>query len=348
VSKRDLVFLSYAHEDLPKVWKVYECLKKRNLKLWFDKVDLKFGDPWKPEILKAINRSRFFVIFISNNALKKTSGEEPGFKDEELQYALQIALNQPKDKFKIVPVRLEDCQRGDHRIEMFHQCDLFPNLEKSLDQLAVQLGGCSLSDAEAKDERTEEEKLIESMIGKWATLFYSGEYEKSLSILEAVINIKPNYYIAWYNKGIAFINLRLYDEARKSFDKAIEIEPDYNKAWNKRGIALINLRLYDEARKSFDKAIEIIKPDYAEALNKRGIALINLRLYDEALKSFDRAIEIKPDNAEAYNKRGIARIKLGRHDDALEDFEKAIEIKPDYAEALIHKEVFKKSEPDKG
>jgi tetratricopeptide (TPR) repeat protein len=218
-SEREYAFLNYANEDLEKVRKIYEGLKKRKVIVWLDKADLKFGDPWKSKIMRAINRSKFFVICISNNALKKTSGEVPGFQDEELQYAFQIALNQPEDKFKIVPARLEDCQRGDHRIEMFHQCDLFPDLEKSLDQLAVNLGGKSLSDASAIDERTEDEKILESIKGRAKIFYYSGEYGISLSLFEAAINLKSDDTKSWNNKGVALESLGRYKEALKVFEK---------------------------------------------------------------------------------------------------------------------------------
>ena len=84
-AKRKQVFISYAHENLETVENVILGLKKRNLRVWFDKEHLAPGK-WKPQIVKAITRSRFFLIFISNAALHKT-GEEPGFQDNELQAA---------------------------------------------------------------------------------------------------------------------------------------------------------------------------------------------------------------------------------------------------------------------
>jgi len=35
--KREYAFLSYAHEDLDQVHKVYEGLKDRKVNVWFDK-----------------------------------------------------------------------------------------------------------------------------------------------------------------------------------------------------------------------------------------------------------------------------------------------------------------------
>ena len=43
---RDRVFLSYAHEDLDTVRRIYSGLKERQLNVWFDKVDFGPGR-WK-------------------------------------------------------------------------------------------------------------------------------------------------------------------------------------------------------------------------------------------------------------------------------------------------------------
>ena len=113
-SNRNQVFLSYAREDLETVKKVFHGLKKRGLNVWFDKEHLGPGS-WKSQIEKAISKSRYFVICISEAALRKT-GDEPGFQDEELNRAYNIAEKQSSQDFTIVPVRLEECSRGDTRL----------------------------------------------------------------------------------------------------------------------------------------------------------------------------------------------------------------------------------------
>ena len=99
------VFLSYAHEDLVVVNKLYADLRKRGLRVWFDKNELKPGK-WQLQIKKAISKSKFFIICLSKASLKKI-GDKPGFTDEELNHAYQIATSQYHDEFIIVPLRLE-------------------------------------------------------------------------------------------------------------------------------------------------------------------------------------------------------------------------------------------------
>ncbi len=97
--------------------------------------------------------------------MRKTGDDEPGFIDKELNAAYKIADRQPDTEFTIIPVRLEDYGHGDFRLTSFQQFDLLDDFENGLDKLAVDLGGISLSDATARDERAEDEKLIEGQMG---------------------------------------------------------------------------------------------------------------------------------------------------------------------------------------
>ncbi|MGC1248328.1 MAG: tetratricopeptide repeat protein, partial [Spirulinaceae cyanobacterium] len=60
-----------------------------------------------------------------------------------------------------------------------------------------------------------------------------------------------------------------------SFDKAIEIKPDLYQAWNNRGAALEKLGKYQEAIFSYDKALEI-QPDDQIAIENRRLLLEKL------------------------------------------------------------------------
>ena len=333
--KRDLVFLSYASEDLDTVWKVYKGLIKRKLPVWFDKKDCKRGK-WKPQIIKAITRSRFFVICISEGALCKT-GEEPGFQDEDLNIAYSIALDQPEQEFTIVPVRLEDCDRGDFRLTSFQQYDLFPDFEAGLDRLAVDLGGLSLADAAARDERTEDEKLVAGMMGKARVAYYAGDYKKALTIIDSVLTIIPKDFRVWHNKGASLGRLGHYKEALAAYEKTLELNPNNHNAWFNKGFALAKLGRDEEALEGYDKALEL-KPDYAEAWNNKGAALGRLGRFKEALEACDKALASKPDYADAWHNKGTALTKLGRDEEALVAYDKALELKPDFQAAVNARE----------
>ena len=67
--------------------------------------------------------------------------------------------------------------------------------------------------------------------------------------------------------GNAFYSLNLSQEALDSFDKVIELKPDHYGAWNNRGIALRELERCEEALSSCDKAIEL-EPDALPCLGR--------------------------------------------------------------------------------
>ncbi len=331
---RDRVFLSYAHEDLDTVRRIYTGLKECKINIWFDKVDIGPGR-WKPAITKAINRCRFFIICLSQAALKKT-GDEPGFQDDELNTAYNIAQEQPDKEFTIVPVRLEKCGRGDFRLSGFQQYDLFDDFASGLDNLAVALGGTSLADTTAQDERTEEEKIIEAIEGRVLAAFYADDFGKASNLCDSILAIKPDDANAWHNKSGALANLGRYEEALTACDKALEIEPDYADTWIGKGAALGNLGRNEEALAAYDEALEI-EPDNAKAWIGKGAALGNLGRNEEALVAYDEALEIEPDNAYAWNNKGAALGNLGRNEEALAAYDEALEIEPDAINAWHNK-----------
>ena len=128
------IFISYSHKDSIKVKKLYNDLKSRGHNLWIDYINLTPG-AWKPQILRAIAQSKYFLLCLSNSVIQKTT-DGHGFVDTEVQTAFQIALNQDERNFQIVSARLEDCPRGDNRISMNHQIDLFPDWDSGVDELS--------------------------------------------------------------------------------------------------------------------------------------------------------------------------------------------------------------------
>ncbi len=157
------VFLSYAHDDLLTVRKLYASLKQRKVRVWFDKVDIGPGK-WLPQISKAIAKSRYFIFCMSAAALRKI-GDSPGFVETELQNAFDIAMAQPEANFTIIPLRLEkELSHGDHRLSIFQQYDLFADWDEEIDRLAVHLGGQPLASRITVKAQSEEEQLLQSVL----------------------------------------------------------------------------------------------------------------------------------------------------------------------------------------
>ena len=72
--------------------------------------------------------------------------------------------------------------------------------------------------------------------------------------------------------------------------KAIEIKPDFYKAFNNKGTTLVNLGRYEDALEVFEKAIEI-KPDDADLWYNRACAFSLTNKKEDSLYNLKRAIE---------------------------------------------------------
>jgi tetratricopeptide (TPR) repeat protein len=371
------VFISYASENVAQVRRLYEDLKKRNVKAWFDKEDLKFGK-WKPQITKAIAQSNYFLFCLSEAAIKKI-GDEPGFQDVELNTAFEIALAQSEQTFTIVPVRLEDVDRGGNRLSIFQQYDLFNDWEGTLDELAILFGGTPLkSNSEVVEELTDEQKILGALYGKAHALYLSRQPERSLEIVKAIEVYEGETVSNLVNKGAALHALGRFQEALTAFDKAISLLTDkvgiipsklYVIWWN-RGKALTDLGRFDDALASFDKALSIkadekvwldkarvfsmldesskrefhaldmalsINPDFENALAFKGISLYMLGRYSEALSALDKAISIKSDFPLAHEWRGDTLFKLNRFEEAIKESDIALANEPRNVAALKNK-----------
>jgi tetratricopeptide (TPR) repeat protein len=281
------------------------------------------------QIEKAIVSSRYFVICISEAALKKTGDSSPGFQDKELQQAYEIARVQIETDFVIIPARLEDCGHGDHRLSMQHQYDLFPDFEAGLDKLAVEMGGISLADKTATDTRSEEEKAVQVLLGKAMASLYAKDYEKSLTLSASATCLHPASAIVWFVYGLTLHELGRYEEALEAFDKAIELKPDDVYFWAAKGNIVYELGRYEEALEAYDKTIEL-KPDEADiwAVGK-AIVFVQLGRYEEALEACNKAIELKPDDANTWAIKGGNLVNLKRLEEAHASYDKAIELNPD-------------------
>jgi tetratricopeptide (TPR) repeat protein len=167
------------------------------------------------------------------------------------------------------------------------------------------------------------------------TLFYNGEYDKVIDILDILIVKKPENSLSYFRKGYALGELGRYEEAITAYDEAIRIKPDKHEVYNNKGKALLELARARprEAISAFDEAIRI-KPDYIKAHFNKGIALGGLERFEDAIASFTEVIRIKPDDDVAYYTRACAYSLIGECEEMEADLRKAIELDDKFYEEV--------------
>jgi len=182
-------------------------------------------------------------------------------------------------------------------------------------------------------------ETVQPMTAEAQDLFYQGnnlyeqrQYTAALSVWDQALQVKPDFYQVWTNRGVALNQLKRYEEALASYDQALAIKSDYDIAWSNRGVSLRNLGRYPEALESYEQSLKL-QPNAFDPWLNRGTVLSGLNRLEEALESFQKATEIRPDAFQGW--LGQARILTGlkRYEEAIAAWDEVIARNQDLADA---------------
>jgi len=322
------VFLAHNSVDKPQVRVIAKKLRERGLKPWLDEEQIPPGMSFQDEIQKAIPLIKSAAIIIGTKGLGT-------WQVMELRSLITKFVNQ---KIPVIPVLLPGVNNIPSdllflqelnwvKFEQIDDATAFYRLQWGITQVKPELHPKTVKpELHPKTVQLTAEEWLNSAYNKGE----SGDYQGAIADYNQAINIKPDYALAYNNRGNAKSDLGDYQGAIADYNQAINIKPDYADAYYNRGIAKSDLGDYQGAIADYNQAINI-KPDDADAYLNRGVAKYNLGDKQGAIADYNQAINIKPDYADAYNNRGIAKKNLGDKQGAIADYNQAINIKPDYA-----------------
>ena len=187
-------------------------------------------------------------------------------------------------------------------------------------------------------KRDENELAAHAFFSIGYLLYHGNRTEKTISAYEQAIALKPDFWEASYNLGIARYDLKQYTQAIIAFNKVVELNHNFASAYYNRGIVKSELDQRESAIADFDKVIELdLNRDFVDIHYIKGIVNAHFKQYEEAISDFDEAIRLNPDDAKVYDSRGIVKGLLKRYESAISDHTIAIDIMPDFAEAYAHR-----------
>jgi len=165
----DKIFLSYAREDSETAHKLYNDLKSEGLDVWLDKEKLIPGQNWKYAISQAIKESTHFLALFSSKSISKR-----GFYQKELKKALDVLEEMPEYEIYFIPVRLDECEPANEKLQDIHWADLFPSYQDGLKQIlkVFKIQKDNVTAKTPKERLTEDQPSAGKIIKKKKQGFY--------------------------------------------------------------------------------------------------------------------------------------------------------------------------------
>lgn len=137
------------------------------------------------------------------------------------------------------------------------------------------------------------------------------EYDKSLKVLDMILNIEKGYMPAWNCKGVIYLEKKEYIDALKSFEEVIELNPGDNMAWYNKGYVLLLMEEYEQSGKVFDFFIaryeNKVDDFYKYAIYLRAKCYYGLKDYENALIAIDESIDLDENFKDAVELKNLIK-----------------------------------------
>ena len=151
------------------------------------------------------------------------------------------------------------------------------------------------------------------------------------------------YYI---DEGIVDIHNGKYANAIENIDKSIELKGDWEISYFYRGVANQALGNYDDAMLDYTKSINL-NPKMTDAYYNKAYITLSRKDIDnpnikKAIEDLEHAIELDPQFLDALYAMAAAYKQLGDYHKALEYLEKLLQIEPQAVNARALKNLILK------
>ncbi|MCT4509185.1 MAG: tetratricopeptide repeat protein [Tepidibacter sp.] len=179
-------------------------------------------------------------------------------------------------------------------------------------------------------EKNKEEKLMNDFL------------LEALDKLETIVDIDPNFGLAYYHLGYHYYNQKQYIKTKITWDRALKCELDENTVMEiKNELKKIedkvdyeegyNLVLQGNPEEGLEKLLPLKEeyPDWWNLLFFIGLAYRQLGDINEAIKYFEKILMLNPTQIDSIVEIGLCYAATGNLEKSIEEFKKALEIKED-------------------
>ncbi len=132
-----------------------------------------------------------------------------------------------------------------------------------------------------------------------ARAYHEERADDAIAILDEYVAKYPNDPHILNQKALRTWRLGELEEGERLYQRLVEISPNWVIAYNQLGYITMMQGRFAEAEEYF-KSYRFIAPDQANPYDSLGELFITVGRYDEAEESLEKAIEIKPDFWASY------------------------------------------------
>ena len=154
---------------------------------------------------------------------------------------------------------------------------------------------------------------------KGMTFVLGGLNDEAVREFREILREKPEHSLAYEGLGLAFFQMRRYEDAERYFGKATELDPTLWKAHNMLGIIFDHRREHKKAIPEYRFAISL-RPSDGLLYNNLGVSYLLAGDYEEAAMAFKEGLRLEPSNRRLYNNLGLVLAKQGHYGEALVAF----------------------------
>lgn len=155
----------------------------------------------------------------------------------------------------------------------------------------------------------------------------------SYSLWSNVARVRPSYWAAHYNSGLALLDAKRFEEACAPLERATALKPDEPNVLDALGRSYDGKGEISSAVMSFKRAIDL-NPEMFESYNNLGAVYFKNKDYALAEANFAAALRLKPEASASRFNLGLCYARQGRYSDAMRELERVVQAAPDDAEAL--------------
>lgn len=174
----------------------------------------------------------------------------------------------------------------------------------------------------------------EAFLQKGRELLKQGKPDAALEFLNKAVDKDAANFDAFNARGVAYSQLKQYDQAQLDYEQAIKLNPTFYKPHYNLGRDAFARQNWQQAVEQFSAAIQLA-PDTADSYFNRGNSYYELNQFPKALEDFSQAIRLNPQNHDYYYNRGTARLRVQDMSGAMDDFRRSVELNPRFAKGYF-------------